>query len=125
MATPVAFFAVEALTFELFTPGKKGEMRNVAMFFGSEGPDHLFLWVEDGAFTAQAMQEGYPPPDRIFAALAEQLKGEYRLDRTPDGRWRLSLRLPVHSGTQGPAMRAPREDADENHARQERAAGTG
>lgn len=125
MATPVAFFAVEALTFELFTPQKNGDMRNVALYFGSDGPDHLFLWVEDGVFGAQSMRKGRPPPDRIFAALAEQLKGEYRLEKTGDDKWRLSLRLPVHSGTQGPAIRMPREEnAPEPPAAAERGAAT-
>ncbi|MGN6514308.1 MAG: sensor histidine kinase [Rhizomicrobium sp.] len=111
MATPVAFFAVEALTFELFAPQKDGAPRNVALYFGSDGPDHLFLWVEDAVFSTQSLHTGRPPPERIFAALAEQLKGEYRLEKTSDDRWRLSLRLPVHSGTQGPAMRMPREES--------------
>jgi two-component sensor histidine kinase len=107
MATPVAFFAVEALTFELFAPQQDEAIRNVELFFGGDGPGHLLLWVEDGVFAQASMTAGRPAPQRIFAALAEQLKGEYWIEMTPEGKSRLSLRLPVHSGTQGPAIRAP------------------
>lgn len=107
MATPVAFFAVEALSFELFGPQHAESMRTVELFFGGDGPGHLLLWVEDGVFASAALASGRPSPQRIFAALAEQLKGEYWLEKTPEGKSRLSLRLPVHSGTQGPAIRAP------------------
>lgn len=105
MATPVSFFAVEALSFELFAPQK--DKRDVELFFGGDGPDHLLLWIEDGVFASVSLDAGRPSPQRILAALAEQLKGEYWLEKTPDGKSRLSLRLPVHSGTQGPAVRAP------------------
>ena len=67
------------------------------------------LWVEDGVFASAALNAGRPSPMRIFAALAEQLKGEYWVETTPEGKSRLSLRLPIHSGTQGPAIRAPRD----------------
>lgn len=107
MATPVSFFAVEALSFELFAPLKDEAVRSVDLFFGGDGPDHLLLRIEDGVFAASALATGRPSPQRILAALAEQLKGEYWLEKTPDGKSRLSLRLPVHSGTQGPAVRAP------------------
>ncbi|HWA31072.1 MAG TPA: sensor histidine kinase [Rhizomicrobium sp.] len=113
MATPVSFFAVEALALELFAPQKNGGTRNVALFFGADGPDHLLFWVEDGIFAAESVRTGRPPPDRIFAALAEQLKAEYWLEKTPDGKSRLSLRLPVRSGMQGAAMRAPHEANDD------------
>ncbi|MGN6147947.1 MAG: sensor histidine kinase [Rhizomicrobium sp.] len=107
MATPVAFFAVEALTIELFSPHKDEMVRNVELFFGGDGPGHLILWVEDGVFATAPINTGRPSPQRILAALAEQLKGEYWIEKTPEGKSRLSLRLPVHSGTQGPAIRAP------------------
>lgn len=105
MATPVSFFAVEALSFELFAP--QTDKRDVELFFGGDGPDHLLLWIEDGVFASVSLDAGRPSPQRILAALAEQLKGEYWLEKTPDGKSHLSLRLPVHSGTQGPAVRAP------------------
>ena len=111
MATPVAFFAVEALSFELFTPQSDELIRHVEMFFGGDGPDHLILWVEDGVFASASLAKGRPSPQRIFAALAEQLKGEFWIERTPEGKSRLSLRLPVHSGTQGPAVRASHQGA--------------
>jgi two-component sensor histidine kinase len=107
MATPVAFFAVEALTIELFSPHKDEMVRNVELFFGGDGPGHLILWVEDGVFATAPINTGRPSPQRILAALAEQLKGEYWIEKTLEGKSRLSLRLPVHSGTQGPAIRAP------------------
>jgi two-component sensor histidine kinase len=107
MATPVSFFVVEALSFELFAPLKDEAVRSVDLFFGGDGSDHLLLRIEDGVFAASALATGRPSPQRILAALAEQLKGEYWLEKTPDGKSRLSLRLPVHSGTQGPAVRAP------------------
>jgi len=107
MATPVSFFAVEALTIELFAPQKEDMVRNVEIFFGGDGADHLLLWIEDGIFDTAAMNQGRPAPLRIFGALAEQLKAEYWVEKTPQGKSRLSLRLPVHSGTQGPAIRAP------------------
>ncbi|HEX7727085.1 MAG TPA: sensor histidine kinase [Rhizomicrobium sp.] len=106
MATPVAFFAVEALSFELFVPQKNQNIRNVEVHFGGDGPAHLLLWIEDGVFASSALASGRPSPQRIFAALAEQLKGEFWIETTPAGKSRLSLRLPVHSGTQGPAIRA-------------------
>jgi len=106
MATPVSFFAVEALTVELFSPQKVEATRNVEMFFGGDGPDHLILWIEDGVFDRTSMSMGRPTPQRILGALAEQLKGEFWIEKTPEGKARLSLRLPVHSGTQGPAIRA-------------------
>lgn len=109
MATPVAFFAVEALSFELFAPQAEERVRNVELYFGADGPEHLLLWVEDGIFASAALGAGRPSPARIFAALAEQLKGEYWIEKTPEGKSRLSLRLPVHSGTQGPAIRTPRD----------------
>jgi two-component sensor histidine kinase len=107
MATPVSFFAVEALTVELFAPQKDEAMRNVEMFFGSDGPDHLILWIEDGIFDKAGINDGRPAPRRVFGALAEQLKAEYWIEKTSQGKARLSLRLPVHSGTQGPAIYAP------------------
>lgn len=106
MATPVSFFAVEALSFELFVPQKDETIRHVDVHFGGDGPDHLLLWIEDGVFASAALAKGRPSPQRIFAALAEQLKGEFWIEKTPEGKSRLSLRLPVHSGTQGPAIRA-------------------
>jgi len=111
MATPVSFFAVEALSFELFAPLKGEDTRSVEVFFGGDGPDHLLLWIEDGGFTAPALAAGRPSPQRILTALAEQLKGEYWLEKTREGKSRLSLRLPVHAGTQGPAVRAPGHSA--------------
>ncbi|HEY8948094.1 MAG TPA: sensor histidine kinase [Rhizomicrobium sp.] len=110
MATPVAFFAVEALSFELFVPQKDEVIRNVDVFFGGDGPGHLLLWIEDGVFASASLGAGRPSPQRIFAALAEQLKAEYWIEKTPEGKSRLSLRLPIHSGTQGPAIRAPQQD---------------
>jgi two-component sensor histidine kinase len=109
MATPVSFFAVEALSFELFMPQKDEVIRHVDVHFGGDGPDHLLLWIEDGVFASATLSIGRPSPQRIFAALAEQLKGEFWIEKTPDGKSRLSLRLPVHSGTQGPAIRAFRD----------------
>lgn len=109
MATPVVFFAVEALSFELFGVQSEERIRNVELSFGADGPEHLMLWVEDGVFASAALNAGRPSPMRIFAALAEQLKGEYWVETTPEGKSRLSLRLPIHSGTQGPAIRAPRD----------------
>ena len=107
MATPVSFFAVEALSFELFAPQIEESVRSVEIFFGGDGPDHLLLWIEDGVFHRAALNSGRPSPERILAALAGQLKGEYWLEKTPEGKSRLSLRLPIHSGTQGPAVRGP------------------
>jgi two-component sensor histidine kinase len=107
MATPVSFFAVEALSLELFSPQKSDDARNIEVFFGGDGPDHLLLWIEDSIFTSATLNTGRPSPARIMAALAEQLKGKYWLEKTPEGKSRLSLRLPLHSGTQGPAIRAP------------------
>jgi two-component sensor histidine kinase len=109
MATPVVFFAVEALSFELFGVQSEERIRNVELSFSADGPQHLMLWVEDGVFASAALNAGRPSPVRIFAALAEQLKGEYWVEKTPAGKSRLSLRLPVHSGTQGPAIRAPHD----------------
>jgi hypothetical protein len=116
MATPVVFFAVEALVFELFAPSKNEMMRNVALSFGADGADHLLLCVEDGLFASAALRKGRPPPERIFAALAEQLKAQYWLEKSPDGKSRLLLRLPVESGTQGPAIRRPRAIESEEQA---------
>lgn len=107
MATPAAFFAVEALTVELFSPQNDEARRDVEVFFGGDGPDHLILWVEDGIFDRASMNSGRPTPQRILGALAEQLKAEYWIEKTPAGKARLSLRLPIHPGTQGPAVRAP------------------
>jgi hypothetical protein len=107
MATPAAFFAVEALTVELFSPQNDEARRDVEVFFGGDGPDHLILWVEDGIFDRASMNSGRPTPQRILGALAGQLKAEYWIEKTPAGKARLSLRLPIHSGTQGPAVRAP------------------
>jgi two-component sensor histidine kinase len=115
MATPVVFFAVEALSFELFVAQSDERIRIVELSFGADGAEHLLLWVEDGVFASAALNVGRPSPMRIFAALAEQLKGEYWVEKTPAGKSRLSLRLPVHSGTQGPAIRAPRDMQSYDH----------
>jgi hypothetical protein len=73
MATPVVFFAVEALSFELFGVQSEERIRNVELSFSADGPQHLMLWVEDGVFASAALNAGRPSPVRIFAALAEQL----------------------------------------------------
>ena len=74
----------------------------------AEGEEQVLLGIEDVRFASAALHSGRPPPERIFEALAEQLKAQYWLEKSPDGKSRLLLRLPIESGTQGPAIRRPR-----------------
>ncbi len=55
-ATPIAFYAVEALSLGLFTPTNDVEQRSVGLFFSSDGPGFARLTIEDAALTPEALR---------------------------------------------------------------------
>ncbi len=94
-ATPLALFAIEALSFELFHKQADLKHRSVALSFRKDGDSHLLLAVDDGFLGANSLRTGSPSPERIFGALAEQLGGHYWFAKTPAGGCCLSLRIAV------------------------------
>jgi len=101
VATPIVLFAIEGLLFELFPDGSGAKQRNVMLSFSGDGDGHLMFTIEDGVLAADALRTGTPSSDRIFSTLAEQLKGQYRIDKSPDGGCRLSLHVPFRPESDG------------------------
>lgn len=101
VATPIVLFAIEGLLFELFPDGPGAKQRNVMLSFSGDGDGHLMLTIEDEVLAADALRTGTPSSDRIFSTLAEQLKGQYRIDKSPDGGCRLSLLVPFRPKSDG------------------------
>jgi len=105
LATPIAMFAVEGLAFELLKPENAEVPRIVKLGFGKDGPSHLKLTIEDGAFGGDALRRGVPAPERFLAAFAEQLDGNYWVEHEGGGD-RLVLRVPIDAA-QGKKSRRP------------------
>jgi two-component sensor histidine kinase len=101
IATPLALFAVEALTFELFQAQSNPPPRSATLSFSRDSQERFILAIEDGFLGADTLRAGTPSPDRVFTAFAEQLNGEYRLERSAEGDCRLSLRVAVRPGAMG------------------------
>ena len=95
MATPIALFAVEALTLGLY--GSKATTQPVKLSLQPEGEDKLLLTVYNEFLADVSLSERTPSPMRVLAALAEQLGGRTWIDEAPDGARRLFLRFP-HPG---------------------------
>ncbi|MDR3527813.1 MAG: sensor histidine kinase [Rhizomicrobium sp.] len=95
MATPIALFAVEALTLGLY--GMEGSMPPVKLSLQPEGDDQLLLTVYNEFLGDVSLSERTPSPMRVLAALAEQLGGRTWIDEAPDGARRLFLRF-AHPG---------------------------
>jgi two-component sensor histidine kinase len=93
IATPVALFAVEALSFGLF--GASPPAQPVRLSFRVEDGEHLLLSVEDPALTNTSLRETTPSPARILEVLSEQMRGRMWLDEGGDGTRRLMLRITV------------------------------
>ena len=94
IATPIVLFAIEGLLFELLQSRSDAKQRNVMLSFSRDGDRNLMLTIEDGVLGADTLRTGAPSSDKIFGALAEQLMGQYRTEKTPDGGCRLSLLVP-------------------------------
>ena len=95
MATPIALFAVEALTLGLY--GSEATIQPVKLSLQPEGDDQLLLTVYNEFLSDASLSERSPSPMRVLAALAEQLGGHTWIDEAPDGARRLLLRMP-HPG---------------------------
>lgn len=91
MATPIALFAVEALTLGLY--GSNGIAPSVNLSLQPDGDDHLLLTVYNEFLGDVSLGERLPSPMRVLAALAEQIRGHTWIDETADGRRRLFLRF--------------------------------
>ncbi len=91
IATPIALFAVEALTLGLY--GSKGVAPPVKLLLQTDGPDHLLLTVHNALLGDVSLGERIPSPMRVLAALAEQIGGHIWIDETADGTRRLMLRF--------------------------------
>jgi two-component sensor histidine kinase len=106
MATPIALYAVEALTLGLY--GGNGIAPPVKLTFDRDGEDHLMLTVFNAFLGDVSLGSRVPSPMRVLAALAEQIGGQTWIDEAPDGTRRLLLRFlhPTHASQN----RAPSND---------------
>ena len=93
VATPLALFAIEALSFELLRKEADLKHRNVVLSLRKDDNDYLLLSVDDEFLGKDSMCFGSPSPEKIFGALAEQLKGRHWFEKTPTKGCRLSLRI--------------------------------
>lgn len=93
LATPLSLFAIEALSFELFHKNADLKNRNVALSLRQEGGKQLLLTVDDVFLGGDSLRMGSPSPEKIFGALADQLRGYHWFERTSAGGCRLSLRI--------------------------------
>ena len=93
IATPIALFAVEALSFGLFGPTLPAQP--VRLSLRAEDRDNLVLSIEDSTLANVSLYESVPTSARILAALSEQMKGRMWLDASADGTCRLYLRIAV------------------------------
>jgi two-component sensor histidine kinase len=91
MATPLALFAVEALTLGLY--GGDGEAPPVTLALQADGDEHLLLTVYNEVLGDVSLSARVPSPMRVLAALAEQISGRTWIDETQDGKRRLLLRF--------------------------------
>ena len=101
IATPIVLFAVEGLLLELFEAEPGAEERFVNLTFSGDGNGHLMLTIDDKHLGTDTLRVGTPSPDKIFGALAEQLNGQYRTEKTSNDGCRLSLAVPFTPGDDG------------------------
>jgi hypothetical protein len=111
IATPVVLFAIEGLLFELFQVPPDANQRNPVLSFSGYGDGHLMLVIEDSVLGAETLRTGTPSSDKIFGALAEQLHGQYRIEKSPNGGCRLSLIVPFRPEDDGRIRRADGEQS--------------
>ena len=93
VATPIALFAVEALSFGLHAPAPTAQP--VRLSFRVEDAEHLLLCVENPALTRASLQGSVPSSARILGALCEQMRGRMWMDDGVDESCRLLLRVHV------------------------------
>jgi two-component sensor histidine kinase len=94
-ATPIALFAVEVLTFSLFSPEKNTAPRDVKLTFSADGPEHLMLTIHDNALACLELRTGVPSPQRFLSAFADQLQARFRVEEDAASGCTISLRIPL------------------------------
>ena len=96
LATPITLFAIEALSFDIFLPWPDQRLRTVGLAF-SRGSSGYLLRIDEA--TAGALPTPGSLSARILRSLADQLRGRYTLEPSPDGGETLILRIPAAQST--------------------------
>ncbi|HEY5337347.1 MAG TPA: sensor histidine kinase [Rhizomicrobium sp.] len=113
-ATPVALFAAEALSFDMFGKEPNFAPRIVSLTFGADGPSHLLLAIDDNSFSAEGLRSGVPSPQRFLCSFADQLQGQYSLEEGQNGGCTVALRIPIQTATR--ILQDDEESDDESPA---------
>lgn len=104
IATPIVLFAIEALTYDLVSG--RARQRNARLEFSCRD-DSCILLVEDHPVDARPGADSLS--DRIMRSLADQLRGQYSKQISPNGDSRILLRMAPGCGTGSDP--APQTDA--------------